>query len=135
MCTEIVSDIQNIFLHNMFSPCSAKRRASDKDLPVLSNHGNLLIIKKCGCKFEIRMSKSHLWIVQELTYIIITGLSNSKSMLTLKPIVRSTVPETCFSHDCMRMVRSFLDTCVHKPLVCFHSTVAEKSHIELKMFV
>ena len=30
LCTEIVSDIQN----NMFSPCSAKRRASDKDLPV-----------------------------------------------------------------------------------------------------
>ena len=23
-----------IFVHNMFSPCSAKRRASDKDLPV-----------------------------------------------------------------------------------------------------
>ena len=22
------------FVHNMFSPCSAKRRASDKDLPV-----------------------------------------------------------------------------------------------------
>ena len=25
-----------IFVHNMFSPCSAKRRASDKDLPVIS---------------------------------------------------------------------------------------------------
>ena len=25
---------RTIFLHNMFSPCSAKRRASDKDLPV-----------------------------------------------------------------------------------------------------
>ena len=25
-----------IFAHNMFSPCSAKRRASDKDLPVLN---------------------------------------------------------------------------------------------------
>ena len=23
-----------IYVHNMFSPCSAKRRASDKDLPV-----------------------------------------------------------------------------------------------------
>ena len=34
LCTEIVSEIQNIFVHNMFSPCSAKRRASDKDLPV-----------------------------------------------------------------------------------------------------
>jgi hypothetical protein len=26
---------KTIFVHNMFSPCSAKRRASDKDLPVL----------------------------------------------------------------------------------------------------
>ena len=25
------------FVHNMFSPCSAKRRASDKDLPVTQN--------------------------------------------------------------------------------------------------
>ena len=43
LCTEIVSDIQNrtIFVHNMFSPCSAKRRASDKDLPVI-NQSRLL---------------------------------------------------------------------------------------------
>ena len=27
--------VRTIFVHNMFSPCSAKRRASDKDLPVL----------------------------------------------------------------------------------------------------
>ena len=26
--------IKIIFVHNMFSPCSAKRRASDKDIPV-----------------------------------------------------------------------------------------------------
>ena len=26
---------RTIFVHNMFSPCSAKKRASDKDLPVL----------------------------------------------------------------------------------------------------
>ena len=25
---------RTIFVHNMFSPCSAKRRVSDKDLPV-----------------------------------------------------------------------------------------------------
>ena len=31
LCTKIVSDIQYKLLHNMFSPCSAKRRASDKD--------------------------------------------------------------------------------------------------------
>ena len=34
---KIVSDIQNNFVHNMFSPYSAKRRASDKDLPVNAN--------------------------------------------------------------------------------------------------
>jgi len=27
---------RTIFVHNMFSPCSAKRRASDKDLPVMA---------------------------------------------------------------------------------------------------
>ena len=27
---------RTIFVHNMFSPCSAKRKASDKDLPVLN---------------------------------------------------------------------------------------------------
>ena len=37
LCTEIVSDIQTIFVHNIFSPCSAKRRASDKDLPVVKS--------------------------------------------------------------------------------------------------
>ena len=26
--------LRTIFVHNMFSPCSAKRRASDKDLPI-----------------------------------------------------------------------------------------------------
>ena len=29
---------RTVFVHNMFSPCSAKRRASDKDLPVQSKH-------------------------------------------------------------------------------------------------
>ena len=32
-CTEVVSDIQNNFC-TQHVPCSAKRRASDKDLPV-----------------------------------------------------------------------------------------------------
>ena len=38
LCTEIVYDIQNNFgtqhILPMSAPCSAKRRASDKDLPV-----------------------------------------------------------------------------------------------------
>ena len=33
-CIEIVSDFQNNFCTNMVSPCSAKTKASDKDLPV-----------------------------------------------------------------------------------------------------
>ena len=45
LCTEIVSDIQNNFCtYNMFSPCSAKRRASDKDLPVRSTGGSKRIV-------------------------------------------------------------------------------------------
>ena len=31
---KLVLTFRTIFVHNMFSPCSAKRRASDKDLPV-----------------------------------------------------------------------------------------------------
>ena len=41
LCTEIVSDIQN-----NFCTCSAKRRASDKDLPVLKH------LKKLGDFFS-----------------------------------------------------------------------------------
>jgi hypothetical protein len=31
---KLVLTFRTIFVHNMFSPCSVKRRASDKDLPV-----------------------------------------------------------------------------------------------------
>ena len=48
LCTKIVSNIQNNFLHNMFSPCSAKRRASDKDLPVQSTRHAVTAAKKIG---------------------------------------------------------------------------------------
>ena len=33
---------RTIFVRNMFSPCSAKRRASDKDLPVPSKFKSIL---------------------------------------------------------------------------------------------
>ena len=34
-CVQILClTFRTFFVHNMFSPCSAKRRASDKDLPV-----------------------------------------------------------------------------------------------------
>ena len=50
LCTEIVSDIQNNFCTQhvlpMFSPCSSKRRGSDKDLPVRKRSLN---ISSCVC--------------------------------------------------------------------------------------
>ena len=48
LCTEIVSDIQNNFF-TQDNPCSAKRRASDKDLPViLSADYNILPLFQRG---------------------------------------------------------------------------------------
>ena len=34
LCAEIITALRTIFVHKMSSPWSAKRRASDKDLPV-----------------------------------------------------------------------------------------------------
>ena len=41
--------LRTIFVHNMFSPCSAKRRASDTDLPV---H---IISNSAQCKFRAKI--------------------------------------------------------------------------------
>ena len=38
---------RKIFVHNMFSPCSAKRRVSDKDLPILLKEPFLVFFKTC----------------------------------------------------------------------------------------
>ena len=38
LCTENVSAIQKIFVHNMFSPCPAKKGASGKDLSVIEQN-------------------------------------------------------------------------------------------------
>ena len=35
---------RTIFAHNMFSPCSAERRTSDKDLPVTTSINRLLCL-------------------------------------------------------------------------------------------
>ena len=43
---------RTIFVHNMFSPCSAKRRASDKDLPVSED--------KCQFNEKIRLESTTL---------------------------------------------------------------------------
>ena len=50
----------SIFVHNMFSPCSGKRRASDKDLPVHADNFELGI----KANFEnltssVQMSRHH----------------------------------------------------------------------------
>ena len=66
---------RTIFVRNMFSPCSAKRRASDKDLPVFAPFGTLVFNqinpivtshfkRDLGMKNEIALSKyqlSSLW--------------------------------------------------------------------------
>ena len=35
LCTKLFLTFRTISVHNMFSPCSEKRKTSDKDLPVL----------------------------------------------------------------------------------------------------
>ena len=40
---------KTIFVHNMFSPCSARRRASDKDLPV--SNPPLVQLQLCAKKY------------------------------------------------------------------------------------
>ena len=49
--------IRTIFVHNMFSPCSAKRRVSDKDLPVADHHGSP--------QEEIEREAGHLLVPEE----------------------------------------------------------------------
>ena len=39
LCTELFSTFRTISVHNLFYPCSSKRRAPDKDLPVYGGHG------------------------------------------------------------------------------------------------
>ena len=48
---------RTIFVHNMFSPCSAKRRASDKDLPIPSKE-NIVISK---LNFVLLSSKYYVY--------------------------------------------------------------------------
>ena len=43
---------RTIFVHNKFSPCSAKRRASDKDLPVIG------LLKKAQLMISFFLSES-----------------------------------------------------------------------------
>ena len=84
-CTlEIVSDIQTIFVHNMFFPCSAKRRASDKDLPVsvsiITTSYGLALLKifhgpKTQHKFNF-ISKFHYLHTPNLGMIFINQLSH-----------------------------------------------------------
>ena len=61
---------RTIFVHNIFSPCSAKRRVSDKDLPVLDFVLNLKIIQKISClaEFYVDNSTYHTMMQEGITY-------------------------------------------------------------------
>ena len=45
---KLLLTFRTIFVHTMFSPCSAKRRDSDKDLPVQSTRHAVTAAKKIG---------------------------------------------------------------------------------------
>ena len=62
LCTEIVFDIQNNFVHNMFSPCFAERRFSDKDLPVQLIMGLGHVWKICSKMKHVRTAMDLLEI-------------------------------------------------------------------------
>ena len=67
---ELFLTFRTIFVLNMFSPCSAKRRASDKDLPVLDFVLNLKIIQKISClaEFYVDNSTCHTMMQEGITY-------------------------------------------------------------------
>ena len=88
--TEIVSDIQNNFVHNMISPCSAKRRASDKDLPV---NGLLNFIKRMGFQNQ--------WIAENI---------EAFSFYCPECAFKSKQEEWLFRNTCFRKPKYFLDT-------------------------
>ena len=58
---------RTIFVHNMFSPCSAKRRASDKDLPVRISIKNF-----CLFFFTLRNSFVHKLYDKGITLLAVT---------------------------------------------------------------
>ena len=64
---------KTIFVHNMFSPCSAKRRASDKDLPVQLFVKFLSEAEKSAkiefsTKRKVQLRKSHN-LLDNMTYL------------------------------------------------------------------
>ena len=70
--TEIVSDIQNNFVYNMFSPCSSKRRASDKDLPVQSSNVEQIVKWKSIADTSISIALDVIFnLIVNLIWLII----------------------------------------------------------------
>ena len=54
---------RKIFVHNMFSPCSAKRRASDKDL---------LVHTRCGLQLQCLDAFIYLyWVVKKVAFMVV----------------------------------------------------------------
>ena len=85
LCTEIVSDSQNNFCtqHIMFSPCSEKRRASDKDLPVLQSTKVVLESKKVDKKVpDLGIHVPHLSVPSEKDQV-----RSEESSTATKPMI------------------------------------------------
>ena len=68
LCTDFFLTFRTISVHNVFSPCSGKRRASDKDLPVIKNYSKLFFPRlpkmtpfpKTVC-WQMRSGKNTIW--------------------------------------------------------------------------
>ena len=65
---------RTMFVHNMFSPCSAKRRASNKDLPV--NH------------IIIRLTKIMNSLAKDIKILIFKFIESFQIFLLLRILIR-----------------------------------------------
>ena len=62
-----VLTFRTFYVHNMFSPCSAKRRASDKELPVgTSNEFNLICFDLISTGFKIFITEDKVFVSRNL---------------------------------------------------------------------
>ena len=83
---------RTIFVHNMFSPCSAKRRASDKDLPLKSYSKLIEILFQIvflPYLYEVVTSQNKWLSTCKLVKDVLKSIMNRNSNLT---------PEMCCSH-------------------------------------
>ena len=77
---------KTILVHNMFSPCSAKRRASDKDLPIIKD----FYCKLCSLQFD-------KGIVFDMHQSIVHGIAIKIKEEPVNSENKSDWPNICFS--------------------------------------